>query len=449
MDYETIDIPLTKGKSASYLNPETGQYEGPDQAVLGWYRSNGFKGIETGSLLYFMLLSYMLSSEEKAKVEDEIARLNPNYKQLNLPGVYFDLRQKLNEKFKDVFTSSSYENFEGLINGDQKNHVANNLEFLYQLENDSNPHVNLDNHINQLRIILPEITNATFRSLFVVVAQFVSVKLKGKPDILKLPIFAGRSKGFPELIVFEGSTPIFLKIRQIWKQTESLKQFKKIHVDLLSKLSTPVYLVNIAEDKISNKESAYKITQLKVEKVKVGNETLWISPLTGEPVNIENAVLDYYVNQGWEGVFSEALLFKLLIECITKDELFLFQINKIPRYLTELHAIIDQLGSKELLLQIEKVLENGSLVAKLGKGKGITSTAIFSLFKGLGRDKILKLVENYEQRGWPDLFVYKGNDIRFVEVKSPTDRISNEQEQLVINQLIPNDIDFELVQVIN
>lgn len=33
----------------------------------------------------------------------------------------------------------------------------------------------------------------------------------------------------------------------------------------------------------------------------------------------------------------------------------------------------------------------------------------------------------HRQPGWPDLFVYKGNDFLFAEVKSPHDKLSKEQ----------------------
>jgi len=38
-------------------------------------------------------------------------------------------------------------------------------------------------------------------------------------------------------------------------------------------------------------------------------------------------------------------------------------------------------------------------------------------------------IQDFWQRqpGWPDLFVYKGNEYKFVEVKSPHDKLSQEQ----------------------
>ncbi|WP_342051347.1 MULTISPECIES: VRR-NUC domain-containing protein [unclassified Cupriavidus] len=52
------------------------------------------------------------------------------------------------------------------------------------------------------------------------------------------------------------------------------------------------------------------------------------------------------------------------------------------------------------------------------------------------------------RRGWPDLTIWRGNEIRFVEIKAPGDKVQASQRRLITELGQPAGLDFWIAEVI-
>lgn len=76
------------------------------------------------------------------------------------------------------------------------------------------------------------------------------------------------------------------------------------------------------------------------------------------------------------------------------------------------------------------------------------------LFRTAGVELLHRIATKFSQdpyecrRGWPDLTLWRGSELRFIEVKAPGDRIQPSQRKVIEEFAGPLKLDFTLVEVL-
>jgi len=160
----------------------------------------------------------------------------------------------------------------------------------------------------------------------------------------------------------------------------------------------------------------------------------WISPLTGTAMRIEEAMLDSYRKQGWSGCWSEYGIVEALLDCAG--------LACGPANSAKARKKIDLVSVEFITRKFKmKWRRYGELYPS------VTEAAITALYGFLGPERTLHIAANFEQAGWPDLMVYKRDDLMFVEVKSPRDKLSESQERIMYNVLRPIGVKCQIARV--
>ncbi len=205
----------------------------------------------------------------------------------------------------------------------------------------------------------------------------------------------------------------------------------------------------------------------------------WISPKNGQSVHVEEAVLDIFTLNGWRGYSGEGGLILNLIKAMSFEKI-------APRnrstYVEALYAqnvaFEEDRFSPEALLDrvaiadVRTVEKNFDLMASREevaiKYEGLSSTSSTSMldfFPGLERwmfvellgvagnelihsiaSKFMKAPYEY-RRGWPDLTIWKDNELKFVEVKAPGDKLRDSQKKIISVFAKPLRLNFILAGV--
>ncbi len=167
---------------------------------------------------------------------------------------------------------------------------------------------------------------------------------------------------------------------------------------------------------------------------------------------VEMGTLSHYVSQGYNGMFSENLLWNSLFGMLFWDVIFAdqqdafhhpFQFSpsdwRTDHFYDKRKDIID---NQLLILKNRKKLKNHINIVFKEK-YGLANPLIFwyeellehleifiSYLSEFQLHKILlEMARNPKSntKGFPDLFIWKGEDYQFVEVKSPNDKLSAQQ----------------------
>lgn len=206
---------------------------------------------------------------------------------------------------------------------------------------------------------------------------------------------------------------------------------------------------------------------------------IWRSPQTGRPVRVEEAVLDLYRIEGWHGYAGEGGLLLNLIKAMSFEAL---DVRHRSVYVEALYAQNvafdeDRFDPKILLRNIltadkKRVVKNFDVMASgkvekvtYGDRSHSTSECMLDYCPGLERcmftellevagiSLILSVAEKFSEppydhrRGWPDLTIWRGNELRFIEVKAPGDRVHKSQREIIANFAKPLGLDFWLAEV--
>ena len=84
----------------------------------------------------------------------------------------------------------------------------------------------------------------------------------------------------------------------------------------------------------------------------------------------------------------------------------------------------------------------------------LTLSKMLGLYAALGNERLHAIArlfakDPYTQRsGWPDLTLWRGQDVVFKEVKAPGDELQGTQERIITTILRPLGYDVELVEII-
>jgi hypothetical protein len=180
------------------------------------------------------------------------------------------------------------------------------------------------------------------------------------------------------------------------------------------------------------------------------SETIFIDPIWKN--RVEAGVIDYYEQKGEMAVFSENFLWKSLFGLLFWDVIYdtesLAIHHPLQRAPSDIYKPIffelrrdkllnrlDLLEEKEeLLFYIEKTfLEKQGITNPMVDWSAITYHSVLKMCEKLEPNQIrlvmLEMAINIKNNthGFPDLFTWSTDSYEFIEVKSPSDNLSNQQ----------------------
>ena len=185
----------------------------------------------------------------------------------------------------------------------------------------------------------------------------------------------------------------------------------------------------------------------------------------GPFLTVEEATLDHFRAEGWSGAASEGGLILTLIKASSFGRLHARNADTFVEALYAQNVAFDE-DRFESARMIETI-RRATREQVLANWKTISATAgttpafyprvnwdhVDGLFSALGTERLAQIATifataPYDLRaGWPDLTLWRGQDVRFVEVKSPTDRMHVSQARLISTILVPLGFDVTLAEV--
>lgn len=200
-------------------------------------------------------------------------------------------------------------------------------------------------------------------------------------------------------------------------------------------------------------------------RLEAGERKLWRHKPSSKWQSVEEAALAYFEADGWVGHAQERSLILSLVKAASFPE--------IPPayYSTFIEAIYAQnVWPEELKCKKEWLLAN-ILTADLPRIAAnflamtsppartlvyfptLTLSKMLGLYASLGNERLHAIArlfaeDPYTQRsGWPDLTLWRGQDVVFKEVKAPGDEFQGSQERIISTILRPLGYDVELVEI--
>ncbi|KAJ4382710.1 hypothetical protein N0V86_001932 [Didymella sp. IMI 355093] len=190
-----------------------------------------------------------------------------------------------------------------------------------------------------------------------------------------------------------------------------------------------------------------------------GGKTIWLDPREGGECSVEAMCLSHYRNQGWKGFHSEGGIVRTLFAYLFYDVLFTYVPNVFqtpyqtcpldlhtdafyPTRISEINARLNEISNGHAESIIRTVYsehhERRTCVVGLDWTYDVNDLyEIVRCFDGEALATVCKVMaQEYGQRGGgvPDLFLWKlaveegkKSEVRFVEVKSENDRLSDTQ----------------------
>jgi hypothetical protein len=182
---------------------------------------------------------------------------------------------------------------------------------------------------------------------------------------------------------------------------------------------------------------------------------------------IEEFVFYWYLDQGWDGDFCEGATF-ILIDFIIKNAFESEGLSYYPIYRKRNDKYIDckPIRPKDLALikytlntlssnEIKNYSENSFVpLPKLGKYSLEMAIAGWKHIRKSHRGVMAKICERamlgyFEGRGWPDITLFRGNDLKLVEIKKGNDKFTHRQAYWIRNYALPLNLDFQVMHVPN
>jgi Fanconi-associated nuclease 1 len=191
---------------------------------------------------------------------------------------------------------------------------------------------------------------------------------------------------------------------------------------------------------------------------KRGAKTIWIDPVEGGECSVEEMCLSHYRTQGWKGYHSEGGIVRTLFAYLFFDVLFTYVPNVFqtpyqtcpldlhtdafyPSRLSEINHRLNEISNGDAGTIIQRIYtehhERRTCVVGLDWTYAIEDLLeIAACFEGQALATVCKVMaQEYGQRGGgvPDLFLWKvgeeglGGEVKFAEVKSENDRLSDTQ----------------------
>jgi tetratricopeptide (TPR) repeat protein len=210
------------------------------------------------------------------------------------------------------------------------------------------------------------------------------------------------------------------------------------------------------------------------ERLGIGHDVIMLEKGTGKDWRlhtvhgwslVEFAALEHYIEQGWSGAASEGGLILTLIKAASFPRLD-------PRHAdTFIEALLaqnvafaqDKFTKDQLVASVSRatrsqIEDNWKIISESAGNTpafypSVRAEHVFGLFEALGSDRLAEIANvfataPYDLRsGWPDLTLWKGKTVRFVEVKAPSDSFHASQARLISKLLLPLGFDVGLGEV--
>ncbi|KAF3046469.1 hypothetical protein E8E12_009847 [Didymella heteroderae] len=190
-----------------------------------------------------------------------------------------------------------------------------------------------------------------------------------------------------------------------------------------------------------------------------GGKTIWLDPREGGECSVEAMCLSHYRNDGWKGFHSEGGIVRTLFAYLFCDVMFTYVPNVFqtqyqtcpldlhtdafyPSRISEINARLNEISNGDAEAIVRRVYtehhERKTCVVGLDWTYDVNDLyEITQCFNGEALATVCKVMaQEYGQRGGgvPDLFLWKLADeegkqgeVKFVEVKSENDRLSDTQ----------------------
>lgn len=198
--------------------------------------------------------------------------------------------------------------------------------------------------------------------------------------------------------------------------------------------------------------------------LEAGGPKLW-RVAEGPFVCIEEAALAHYRKEGWTGVAAEGGLMLTLIKAASFERLAVRNADTFVEALYAQNVAFpeDRFDPARLVSTVARATEaqlkrNWAVIsATTGNSPAYYPSVrwehVTELFSVLGPKRLAAVAQvfataPYDLRaGWPDLTMWRGDDLRFVEVKSPSDRMHVSQARLISTVLVPLGFQTMLAEV--
>lgn len=211
------------------------------------------------------------------------------------------------------------------------------------------------------------------------------------------------------------------------------------------------------------------------ERLSIGHETIvletsgpkqWRFQNAAPFTTIEAAALEHYQADGWRGAAAEGGLILTLIKAAS------FPILAERNADTFIEALYAQNVAFEedrfATATLVQNIRNSTLTQLETNWRLISRTAgetpafypavrwwqVAALYDVLGPDRLAEIAEVFAtaaydfRAGWPDLTLWRGGNVRFVEVKSPSDQMHASQARLITGLLNPLGFSVTLAEVL-
>lgn len=193
-----------------------------------------------------------------------------------------------------------------------------------------------------------------------------------------------------------------------------------------------------------------------------GEAKMWRHQPGDQFTSVEQAALARYQRGGWLGCAAEGGLMLTLIKAASFPRLNPQHADTFVESLYY-HDMPERLDHATLIenvakADIEQIARNWQVIsATAGHSPAYYPSVgwehVEGLFEALCAARLTEIVRifataPYELRaGWPDLTLWRGNETRFVEVKSPSDGMHASQARLISKLLVPLGFDVALAEV--
>jgi tetratricopeptide (TPR) repeat protein len=193
-----------------------------------------------------------------------------------------------------------------------------------------------------------------------------------------------------------------------------------------------------------------------------GQAKMWRHQPSDAFTPVELAALAHYQRDGWSGCASEGELMLTLIKAASFPTLDPQHADVFVESLYY-HDVPGRLDHETLIANVEatdmdRIARNWRIIsATAGQSPAyyprVAWEHVGGLFSALGASRLAQVARifataPYDLRaGWPDLTLWRGKELRFVEVKSPSDGMHASQARLISAVLVPLGFDTVLAEV--
>ena len=176
----------------------------------------------------------------------------------------------------------------------------------------------------------------------------------------------------------------------------------------------------------------------------------------------EDAALEYFKEQGYIGTSNEGSMFQSVLKALVLDELaklntFGSRDDACRRYL-EAQLTIQQANLERIIGTISQTTR-GQFIANLEEiiskvqgtrqDNGLSLETGIAIFDALPRETLTELITKFSEdpygyrKGWPDLTLVKGDEIRLIEIKTK-DKLHESQLITIpmLNDILPSKVEI-------